>query len=231
MISTAAKTAFILTGLVVLAPLLIGLPPAESAQKQPSKTYVVIGTGVIQANKPEAAKKHAIADAKLSAVELMAAELLPLETLVEKFNDLNALLYLKPDTYIEYYRVLNELTTDNEYRVMVQATVSARDVAKKLKGAGILQGDAGSAQEIELTVEGTRELPQFVQFRRSLTELDGVETAQMREMRADAAVMSVLWRGNTDSFADTLVRSRYDGFNIRVYQTSDNALRVELITD
>lgn len=230
MISTAQRTAFALAGLVLLAPLLIGIPPVESARKQPSKTYVVIGTGVLQAGKPEAAKAKAIADAKLSAVELMATELLPLETLVEKFKDLNALLYLKPDTYIEYYRVLSELKTDKEYRVMVQATVSARNIAKKLRAAGILQSDTALAQEIELTVEGTRELPQFVQFRRSLTELDGVETAQMREMRADAAVMSVLWRGNTDSFADTLVRERYDGFNIRVYQTADNALRVELVT-
>lgn len=220
-----------LAGAVALLFLMVSAVCADAAQKQASKTYVVIGTGALKDGSLEAAKEHAIADAKLSAVELMAAEMLPLEALVEQFNDINALLYLKPDAYIEFYRVLNELKTDTDYRVLVQATVSARDMEERLRSAGILRKDATSARAIELTVEGTGELPRFVSFRRSLTELGGVESAQMREMRADAAIMAILWQGTTDSFADALVRQRYDGFNIKVYQTAENALRVELAAE
>jgi hypothetical protein len=217
--------------ILILSLAMVGVPTGECARKQAAKTFVVVGTGTITGNDHEAAKSAAIADAKLTAVELVAAEILPLETLVDRFNDLNAIVYLKPDGFIEYYRVLNELKTERDYRVLVQATVSSADLEKKLKSEGILQSDTEMSRAIELTVEGTKDLPHFVQFRRSLTDLDGVESAQMREMRTDAAVMSIQWQGTTDLLADTLVRQRYEGFSIRVYQAADNALRVELLPE
>ncbi len=228
---TACLKTIAALSILIISLAMVGVPAGECARKQASKTVVVLGTGTVTGNNHEAAKNAAITNAKVTAVALVAAEILPLETLVDRFSDLNTILYLKPDGYIEYYRVLNEMKTDRDYRVVVQATVSATDLEKRLKSEGILQRDTAMTQAIELTVEGTKDLPHFVQFRRSLADLDGVESAQMREMRTDAAVMSIQWRGTADLFADTLVRQRYDGFNIRVYQAADNALRVELISD
>lgn len=201
------------------------------APKQPSKTFVVVGKSDVSGKNQEAARAQAVADAKRSAVELMTGEFLPLETLVDRFRDLNRLIFARPDEFIEYYRVLGEIQTDADLRLLVQATVSAKTLEQQLRTNGILANESSSARELELTVQGSGELPDLVSFRRSLTEMEGVEDARMREMRANAAILAVQWQGTTDSFADALVRQHYEGFKVRVYQTSENALRVELVGD
>ena len=75
-------------GIVLTLSLIITGAIDAAAQSSPpaSKTYLVVGTSLVQKGGLNAAKEQAIANGKRVAVEQMTAELLPLEMLVQHFG-------------------------------------------------------------------------------------------------------------------------------------------------
>ena len=120
--------------LVVLYP-----PGVVQAENQIlTKTVVVTGTGKIHQKDSARAREEAIADSLVSAVNRVAVELFPLESLVRNFQAFNKMIYGNTDKFIQDYKVLAEVPSVNNYRVMVEATVSINTLKKLMSSAGIL---------------------------------------------------------------------------------------------
>ena len=203
----------------------------EAATTVASKTYLVVGTGTIRGDSLNAAKEQAIAACKSSAVQLMTAELMPLEILVQQFPMVDRTIFQKADQFIQYYKVLSENREERRYRVLVQAKVSARQIADQLRQAGILTADTKPLTPLTVTVVGTQDLSSFVLFRSTLNQLEGVESVQNREIRPNQTTLAVDYRGSAGTFAEALVVKKYAGFTARVYEETENTFRVELIPD
>jgi len=376
------------------------LPEAVQAEEQlHTKTVLVIGTGRIYSDNVAVARNRAISNSLVSAIENVAKDFLPLESLIQNFQVINEILYSNAKEFVQGYKVLTEALSGNIYRVMVQATVSIDKVQQQLSIAGIMIGkksmprvlffiaeqstednlpqywwgegmsavksvaesgmtrvmmekdfliidygelaqnlrndtlnlepeldyqeavqlgvrvnadvvivgkaiaskapnimgkniksfkgavtvrafrtdtgkeiasasqtalsanvdevaggmaalsDAGALAgkdlslqileewqkeikklvNIELAVSGTSNFANFVQFRKTLNDISGVNRVQLKEMRLDESVISVDFQGNAKELADALMLEAFDSFGINIYEVSQNRLRIELI--
>lgn len=377
----------------------------RAAEKQSlTKNVEVIGTATIYKDNVAGARDQAISRSLVSAVDIVAVDLLPLEYLVRKFETLNEIIYIHSGKFVQSYKVLTEARIGNRYRVIVQVTVLVNKLEEQLSIAGIMprektlpsilfciaeqnledlspqywwgenftffksicedamaatmkkkgfsvvshgkmfspmdieaedyksglntpdltneeavnlgslfQADvvivgksiaqkapnimganirsfkgrvivralrtdtgeeiaataqtavtanidenvgshdalsrAGSlageklaaqiisswqkrmkeATTIEIIVEGTRYLSNFVTFRRKINGITGVIGVQTKEMKFDEAILAVDFQGNAKGLADALMLKTYDTFGINIYEVSQNRLRIELI--
>ena len=103
-----------------------------------SKTVVAIGTGNIHGGNSARAREEAIANGLFSAVEDVALELLPPESLIRNFQAFNDLLNGQTSKFVQGYRVLAELRLKNTYRVVVEAKIFTSRLKISLSDAGIL---------------------------------------------------------------------------------------------
>ncbi len=386
--------------LLLVLFLVMMLPGGVQAEEQlHTKTVLVIGTGRIYSDNVAVARNRAISNSLVSAIENVAKDFLPLESLIQNFQVINEILYSNAKEFVQGYKVLTEALSGNIYRVMVQATVSIDKVQQQLSIAGIMIGkksmprvlffiaeqstednlpqywwgegmsavksaaensmagimmkkgflivdyenlaqnlrnealdlepelehqeavqlgvrvnadvvivgkaiaskapnimgkniksfkgavtvrafrtdtgkeiasasqtalsanvdevaggmaalsDAGALAgkdlslqileewrkeikklvNIELAVEGTANFANFVQFRKTLNDISGVNRVQLKEMRVDESVISVDFQGNAKELADALMLEAFDSFGINIYEVSQNSLRIELI--
>ncbi len=137
--SVSSKTIIPFVFAVYFFSVVLILPPVVQAKNQiPTKTVVVMGTGKIHQGNSARAREKAIAGSLVSAVGSVAVELLPLESLVRNFQAFNEMIYGQTDKFIQDYKVLAEFPSTNNYRVMVEATVSISTLKKLISSAGIL---------------------------------------------------------------------------------------------
>jgi hypothetical protein len=199
------------------------------AEDAAAKTFVVVGTGQIADASLGPAKDQAIAACKRAAVELMTAEMLPLDILVQQFATIDSTIFSQADKFIQYYKVLGENQQDKQYRVLVEAKVSSPLLKERLRASGILAADSRPLTPLTVTVVGTDNLSSFVLFRSSLAKLDGVESLQNREIGPNQTTLLVNYRGSANAFAEALLTRQYAGFTTRVYQADAANFRIELI--
>jgi hypothetical protein len=112
----------------------------QAEDKMAIKTVVVIGTGKIYKDNSASARKEAIENSLVSAVEGVALDLIPPESLSRTFQSLNQALYEQTGKFIQGYKVLAEFKIKDAYRVMVEANVSVTGLTKLLSDAGIMSG-------------------------------------------------------------------------------------------
>jgi hypothetical protein len=105
-----------------------------------TKTVVVIGTGKIYKEDSARARKEAIENSLVSAVESVALDLIPPESLNQTFQSFNKALYDQTGKFIQGYKVLAEFKIKNAYRVMVEANVSIAGLTKLMSDARIMSG-------------------------------------------------------------------------------------------
>ncbi|MBU4463106.1 MAG: hypothetical protein KKB05_04085, partial [Proteobacteria bacterium] len=123
--------------------LLLMLSGSVQAGEQLHATHsvvLVIGTGKIYSDNVVAARNQAISNSLVSAIENVAKDFLPFESLVQNFKVINEILYSNTEEFVQGYKVLTEALAGDVYRVMVQATVSIDKVQQKLSIAGIMIG-------------------------------------------------------------------------------------------
>jgi hypothetical protein len=82
---------------------------------------------------------------------------------------------------------------------------------------------------IEIIIEGTGYLSNFVIFRKIINDMIGVMGLQTKEMKFDEAIISVDFQGNAKDLADALMLNTYKTFGINIYEVSPARLRIELI--
>ena len=110
-----------------------------------------------------------------------------------------------------------------------------------LTGAGLQAGRALARQvmvawrnqektttDIEVVVEGTRDLGNFVMFRRSIKNTFGVRDVQTRTMRPDQATMSVVYQGDAKALADLLMLNTFERFHVNIHEVAPAHLSVRL---
>jgi hypothetical protein len=125
----------------VICCLFIFFTPAMNVEAKnpiPAKTVVVIGSGKIYKEDSASARKEAIENGLVSAVERVAVGLIPPESYNRIFQTLNKALYDQTAKFIQGYRVLAESKIKDEYKVMVEANISVGDLTKYLSDAGIM---------------------------------------------------------------------------------------------
>jgi len=149
--------------LIVLGAVFCGAVQAqESAQ---NKTFVVVGSAKVHGGNIQSAREAAIKEGLVMAVTRMTEEILKVEALVDNFPRVNELVYEKTDKYIQDYKVLTETPSGSGkiYRVVVQATVAGKKIAKQLSGEGILQVQTKLPAVLFLIAEQNvkEDLPQF----------------------------------------------------------------------
>ena len=131
------KRTLLFLGLMAIASGLL-CNPAIGANTAPS-TFIVVGTATIQKDNITGARQEAISNSLVSAVGLIASQLLSADDMVTNYEKLNEMLFDNTSKFIRTYKVLTESTVEKTYRVMVQATVSQSRVKNQLTTAGILR--------------------------------------------------------------------------------------------
>jgi hypothetical protein len=132
---------FIAKCVIAICCLFIFFAPSMNVQAEnpvSTKTVVVIGTGKIYKEDSASARKEAIENSLISAVERVAVGLVPPESYNRTFQTLNEALYDQTAKFIQGYRVLAESKIKDVYKVMVKANISVTDLTKLLSDAGIM---------------------------------------------------------------------------------------------
>ncbi|MBU4345474.1 MAG: hypothetical protein L6247_03400 [Desulfobacteraceae bacterium] len=143
---------------------LLALSGSVQAEEQlNAKTVLVIGTGEIYSDNVAVARNRAISNSLVSAIENVAKDFLPLESLVQNFQVINEILYSNTEEFVQRYKVLTEALSGNNYRVMVQATVSIDKVQQQLSIAGIMIGKKSMPRVLFFIAEQSTEdsLPKY----------------------------------------------------------------------
>lgn len=103
----------------------------------------------------------------------------------------------------------------------------AGDLAALIDDAWQKEGPA--ADQIDIHLTGTHNLANFVQFRRSLTSVSGVEDVQVKELKTDDAALGVSYRGKTRELADALMLNAFETFSINIHEVTPERLKIQLI--
>lgn len=194
-----------------------------------TRVIVVVGAAAVQGSNVTAARDAAIANGLMNAVALAAVELLSPEVFAENFKKLNEQLLNRPEAYVQDFRVLSETAASKQHRVMVQATVAAKQIGDYLSGAGLAKGKtATTSNSVALTVEGGGNLANFVKFRRGLGGISGVEGIQVRDMLPNETTLLVTYRGTAQELAEALKQQAFDTLALNVTVVGEGALRVAL---
>ena len=83
---------------------------------------------------------------------------------------------------------------------------------------------------VSIEVSGTRNLGNFVLFRKTLNDISGVKRIQMKELQADASTMMVDYSGTPKTLADSLMVETFETFSINITEVSEEHLRIELVS-
>lgn len=108
------------------------------------------------------------------------------------------------------------------------AALAGDDLAQHIAAAW--SSNLSSTSQVEVVVEGTGgQMASFVKFRGALSTMSGVDSVQLKEMRPDAAVLSVAYQGSARTLSDALVLQSFDTFGINIYDVSLNTIRLRLV--
>lgn len=147
---TIIRFTFMIFCLFVFVPHSVNL---QAEDQIATKTVVVIGTGKIYKEDSASARKEAIENSLVSAVESVALDLIPPESLHQTFQSLNEALYDQTGKFIQGYKVLAEFKIKDAYRVMVEANVSIAGLTKLMSDARIMSGGTSLPKILVLVSE------------------------------------------------------------------------------
>ena len=139
--------------------------PLHAQKSLQNKTFVVVGSADVLKGNVQTAREAAIKAGLVIAVARMTEEILKVEALVDNFPQVNELIYEQTDKYVQNYKVLTETPSGSGkiYRVVVEAAVAGKKIAKQLSSEGILQVETKLPAVLFLIAEqNVKEiLPQF----------------------------------------------------------------------
>ncbi|MBW2201633.1 MAG: hypothetical protein JRF71_12495, partial [Deltaproteobacteria bacterium] len=91
------------------------------------------------------------------------------------------------------------------------------------------QKDTRVSTMVELIIEGTGNLSNFIKFRRMLNKIPGVNEIQTREMKADEVIIAVNFEGDASRLANSLLLKTFDTFGINISKVSPNLIKIRLV--
>jgi hypothetical protein len=120
-----------------------------------------------------------------------------------------------------------DMITGGREALAAAGKLAGEQLSTQMAAAWQKRGLAAGKVDIQLT--GTRNLANFVQFRRMLTSLSGVEDVQVKELKADDATLRIAYRGKTRELADDMMVQTFETFGINIYDISEDRLSVQLV--
>lgn len=122
----------------------------------------------------------------------------------------------------------SDADSDSREALLNAARQAAEEVLPQINTAGL--GRGSGTGRVELVVEGTGgNIANFVKLRGALSTMSGVDSVQLKEMRADAAVLSVQYQGQAQALADALLLQNFDTFGINISEVGLDSVRLKLV--
>jgi hypothetical protein len=132
----------------------------------------------------------------------------------------------------------------NISRTAVTANVDERAGGREaLAMTGTLAGDQLAPQlsaawrelvekpsPVEVTVEGTGNLANFVKFRRALTRISGVGGIRVKEIKPNETTLIVEYQGKAEDLASALMLQDFKNFGINIYEITQQNLKIAIIS-
>jgi hypothetical protein len=108
------------------------------------------------------------------------------------------------------------------------ATLAGDDLAIQLDSAWRRLADQPS--QVEVFVEGTGNLANFVKFRRALTSISGVGGIRVKEIKPNETTLIIDYKGKTEELAAALMRQNFENFGINIYEITQRNLKITLVS-
>jgi hypothetical protein len=89
---------------------------------------------------------------------------------------------------------------------------------------------AEKPSQVEVTVEGTGNLANFVKFRRVLTDISGVGGIRVKEIKPNEATLIVEYQGKAEDLAAALMLQDFENFGINIYEITQQNLKIAIIS-
>ena len=129
-------------------------------------------------------------------------------------------------------------------RTSVTANVDeAAGGSEALTMAGTLAGDdlamqlatewrrlAEKPSQVEVLVEGTGNLANFVKFRRALNGISGVEGIRVKEIKPNETTLLIDYKGKAEDLASALMLQNFENFGINIYEITKQNLKIALVS-
>ena len=114
-----------------------------------------------------------------------------------------------------------------EQSLMAAGTEAAKKLIPQI--SRIWDSAKEQGDRLELIVKGTRNLGNFVRFRKSLNEMPDVKNIQVQSIESDAAEIRISFGKDTQAFADAVKKMKFDSFGIEIRVISGRRLEIALI--
>lgn len=115
-----------------------------------------------------------------------------------------------------------------------EAIIGATSLAGSEMAAKIMGSWKKAVQPVEglvLLVEGTKNLGNFVTFRRGVKEIKGVKGLQLTEIQDNAAVIQVDFEGSGKNLAKAMMLKSFENFGIHISEVTQERIRVKLVSN
>lgn len=108
------------------------------------------------------------------------------------------------------------------------ATLAGDDLAAQLDAAWRRLAERPS--QVEVFVEGTGNLANFVKFRRALSGISGVEGIRVKEIKPNETTLIIDYKGKAEELAAALMRQNFENFGINIYEITQHNLKIALVS-
>jgi hypothetical protein len=105
--------------------------------------------------------------------------------------------------------------------------LAGKDIAIEISSAWANQNK--DRKMVEIVVQGTSELINFVKFRKILGKINGVTAIHITEMNANESTITVDYDGTAKELAEELMLNTFESFGIDIFEVSPGKLGIELI--
>ncbi len=78
---------------------------------------------------------------------------------------------------------------------------------------------------------GTRNLANFVTFRRIVNGIEGVSSILVKEIKPDEAIIGIDFDGDAQMLAEAMMLQTYGTFGINIYDMSEGRIMLELVPE
>ena len=90
---------------------------------------------------------------------------------------------------------------------------------------------AEKPSQMEIFVEGTGNLANFVKFRRALTGIPGVEGIRVKEIKPNETTLIVDYKGKAEQLASALMLQNFENFGLNIYEINRQNLKIALVSN
>jgi hypothetical protein len=112
--------------------------------------------------------------------------------------------------------------------LMMAGTLAGDKLAPQL--ATVWRKLAEKPSQVEVMVEGTGNLANFVKFRRALTSISGVGGIRVKEIKPNETTLIVEYQGKAEDLASELMLQNFDNFGINIYEITQENLKIAIVS-